>query len=165
MTEKSKDSGKILDALKGLLTVSKTGKESTAKATASGTAKTTAPKISGKATVKPTLKGTVKPTASKAKPVGGGATKGAQDSLKAFQTDQAVKKQLEVLHSKTHQDLINAAYKAAEKLGIAPWVLLRAAGWGNFTDDRGKKYNGPAIDEIEGLDAAQKKALKDVLGL
>ena len=85
--------------------------------------------------------------------------------MNAFKAEQAAKKQVEVLHAKTHQDLINAAYKAAETLGIAPWVLLRAAGWGNFTDDRGKKYDGPAIDEIEGLDAAQKKALKDVLGL
>ena len=62
------------------------------------------------------------------------------------------------MHSKTHQDLINAAYKAAEKLGIAPWVLLRAAGWGHFTDDRGKKYDGPIIDKLEGLDDAQKAA-------
>ncbi len=165
MTEPKKESDKILDALKGLLTVSKTGKQSTAKTTASGTAKTTAPKVSGAAAAKPTLKSSVKKPVVKPKPVTGGVTKGAQDSLKAFQTDQAIKKQLEVLHSKTHQDLINAAYKAAEKLGIAPWVLLRAAGWGNFTDNRGKKYDGPAIDEIKGLDDAQKKALKDVLGL
>ena len=50
-----------------------------------------------------------------------------------------------MLHSKTHQDLVNAAYEAAEKLGIAPWVLLRAADWGDFTNDRGKKYTDPII--------------------
>ena len=76
-----------------------------------------------------------------------------------------LKKQRELLHSKTHQDLINAAYKAADKLGIAPWVLLRAAGWGHFTDERGKKYDGPAIDEIEGLKPEQKAALKEALGI
>lgn len=69
------------------------------------------------------------------------------------------------MHSKTHQDLINAAYKAAEELKIAPWVLLRAAEWGHFTDDRGKKYDGPMIDDIDTLDDAQKKALKKALGL
>ena len=94
-----------------------------------------------------------------------GPTEAAKDSMADFKAAQEIKKQLEVLHSKTHQDLINAAYKAAETLKIAPFVLLRAAGWGNFTDDRGKKYSGKAIDELEGLDAAQKKALKDVLGL
>lgn len=94
--------------------------------------------------------------------------KSAEDKLKAVQTTRLgadTKKQEEVLHSKTHQDLINAAYKAAEKLGIAPWVLIRAADWGDFTNDRGKKYAGPIIDDIEGLDDAQKKALKEVLGL
>ena len=98
-------------------------------------------------------------------PVG---VKAAEDELKAVQATRLgadTKKQEEVLHAKTHQDLINAAYKAAEKLSIAPWVLLRAAEWGHFTDDRGKKYTGPAIDDIEGLDDAQKKALKEVLGL
>ena len=69
------------------------------------------------------------------------------------------------MRSKTHQDLINAAYKAAEELKIAPWVLLRAAGWGHFTEDRGKKYDGPMIDDIEGLDDAQKKALKKAVGV
>jgi hypothetical protein len=53
--------------------------------------------------------------------------------------------QLELFHKKTHQDMINAAYKAAEKLGIAPWVLIRAAGWGNFTEDRGAMYKGDHI--------------------
>lgn len=94
--------------------------------------------------------------------------KSQEEKLKAIQKERLgadVKKQVEVLHSKTHQDLINAGYKAAEKLGIAPFVLLRAAKWGNFTEDRGKKYDGPAIDDIETLDDAQKKALKEVLGL
>jgi hypothetical protein len=160
MTGTNKDDKTILDGLKDLLggAEKKTG-ETSAKTT------TTIPstKASASKTTKPPVSGTVKPSAAKSaasKP----STK-AQESLKAYKEDQAVKKQLEVLHSKTHQDLINAAYKAAETLGIAPWVLLRAAGWGNFTDDRGKKYKGPAIDEIDGLDAAQKKALKDVLDL
>jgi hypothetical protein len=160
MTEPKKDSGKILDALKGLLTVSKTGKKETA-------AKPTEIKATGAA--KPTLNSTTKPPVKPAatpviKPAAGVSKPPAQN-LRVIEAKQALEKQVEVLHSKTHQDLINAAYKAAEKLGIAPWVLLRAAGWGHFTENRGKKYDGPAIDEIKTLDDAQKKALKDVLGL
>ena len=89
-------------------------------------------------------------------------------AIKAFKDKKAaskVDKTLEVMHSKTHQDLINAAYKAAEELKIAPWVLLRAAEWGHFTDDRGKKYDGPVIDDLKGLDDAQKAALKKAVGL
>lgn len=123
-----------------------------------------------KADTKPTVK---KPTATakstsrttKTTPKAGSAKKALDEKRAKIQAEETLKKQEEVLHSKTHQDLINAAYKAAEELGIAPWVLLRAAGWGHFTDDRGKKYDGPAIDKIEGLDETQKKALKKVLGL
>jgi hypothetical protein len=96
------------------------------------------------------------------------STAGADDAIKAFKDKKNAEKdvkQEEVMHSKTHQDLINAAYKAAEELKIAPYVLLRAAEWGHFTDDRGKRYDGPVIDEIKGLDDAQKKALKKALGL
>jgi len=115
--------------------------------------------------------GTVKKTAStastleefKKKHGDSDATKSTLEDFKAKHGKSALELQKEILHSKTHQDLINAAYKAAETLKIAPWVLLRAAGWGHFTDDRGKRYDGPAIDEIEGLDDAQKKALKTVL--
>lgn len=164
MTEPKKDSGKILDALKGLLTVSKTGKsEKKTETPKTSAAKPAGIKATGKA--KPTLKGAVKPAVKPVVKPAAGTGKLPAKNLRVLEAEQALKKQAEVLHSKTHQDLINAAYKAAEKLGIAPWVLLRAAGWGNFTDNRGKKYDGPAIDEIKGLDDAQKKALKDVLGL
>ncbi|NMB62488.1 MAG: hypothetical protein GYA18_09145 [Chloroflexi bacterium] len=74
-------------------------------------------------------------------------------------------KQLELFHKKTHQDMINAAYKAAEKLGIAPWVLIRAAGWGNFTEDRGAMYKGDHIADIETLNDEQKGALMGVFGM
>ena len=158
MTGTNKSNKTVLDGLKDLLGGKEKVDETAAKKTTISSTKATASK-----TTKPATSGTVKPSA--AKPAASKPTKEAQDSLNAFKAEQAAKKQVEVLHAKTHQDLINAAYKAAETLGIAPWVLLRAAGWGNFTDDRGKKYDGPAIDEIEGLDAAQKKALKDVLGL
>ncbi len=82
-------------------------------------------------------------------------------------TEAELKKQREELHTKTHQDLINAVYKVADELKVegGPWPMLRAAGWGHFTDDRGKKYDGPAIDEIEGFEFAQKVALKKVLGI
>ena len=96
------------------------------------------------------------------------STVGADEKIKAFKDKKNAEKdvkQEEFMHSKTHQDLINAAYKAAEELKIAPWVLLRAAEWGHFTDDRGKRYDGPVIDDIKGLDDAQKNALKKALGL
>lgn len=157
MTGTSKKKETILDNLKDMLSTAKADdKETTKKSTAKSTTRKT---------TKSTVKGTVKPSAVKSKPIKAKVTAEAKASLKAHQAAQTKKKQEEVLHSKTHQDLINAAYKAAEKLSIAPWVLLRAAGWGNFTEDRGKKYAGPAIDDLKDLDDAQKKALKDQLGL
>ena len=96
------------------------------------------------------------------------STAGADATIAAYKKKKAagkVSKEEELMQSKTHQDLINVAYKAAEELKIAPWVLLRAAKWGHFTEDRGKKYDGPMIDDIETLDEDQKKALKKVLEL
>ena len=123
-------------------------------------AKKTPPKIV-KRTAKKTTPKIVKRTGKK-------STAGADATIAAFKEKKAagkVSKEEKIMHSKTHQDLINAAYKAAEELKIAPWVLLRAAEWGHFTDDRGKKYDGPMIDDIETLDDDQKKALKKVLEL
>jgi len=105
----------------------------------------------------------VKPVAKK--PVAKKSTAGADAKIKAVRDRKAASKAEKAMHSKTHQDLINVAYKAAEELKIAPWVLLRAAKWGHFTDDRGKKYDGPMIDDIDTLDDAQKKALKKALDL
>ena len=99
------------------------------------------------------------------KPVVKKSTAGADAKIKAVRDRKAASKAEKTMHSKTHQDLINVAYKAAEELKIAPWVLLRAAKWGHFTDDRGKKYDGPMIDDIDTLDDAQKKALKKALDL
>ncbi|MGV8027246.1 MAG: hypothetical protein AB2L18_11875 [Anaerolineaceae bacterium] len=75
--------------------------------------------------------------------------------------------QKEAIAKKTNQDIINAAYKVADELKLAggPWPLLRAAGWGHLTDNRGSLYKGPAIDEIESLTPEQKVALKRILGL
>jgi hypothetical protein len=72
-----------------------------------------------------------------------------------------------ILAKKTNQDFINAAYKVADQLKLkgGPWPLLRAAGWGNFTDKRGDLYKGPAIDDIAGLTPEQKTALKTILGV
>ena len=154
MTGTSKKPDKILDSLKDLLSTDKAEEKKTTKST-----------TTKRPATKSTVKGTVKPSAAKSKTIKATVSKEAKENLKAYEADKAKKKQEELLHSKTHQDLINVAYKAAEKLGIAPWVLLRAAEWGHFTDDRGKKYDGPAIDDLKGLDDAQKKALKDELGL
>ena len=121
-----------------------------------------------KEAVKPVVKATVG-----AKPAGS-----ASDSFTNMKTQADIKvnqakldvfkaakeKQLAALHTKTHQDLINAAYKAAEELKISPFVLLKEE-WSNFTNTRGNKYTGPAIDDLKHLDDAQKAALKKALGL
>jgi hypothetical protein len=123
-------------------------------------AKKSTPKRSSKKTKAATPKG----LGSKAKKT----TAGMYDTSSAAKEKVAAakaSKEKALMHSKTHQDLINAAYKAAEELKIAPWVLLRAAKWGHFTEDRGKVYDGPMIDEIDTLEPAQKQALKKVLGL
>ena len=88
--------------------------------------------------------------------------RGAQskvDDLKAMKEKQAA-----VLKTKTHQDLINAAYKAAEELKISPFALLKEE-WSNFTNTRGDLYKGPIIDDLKHLDDKQKAALKKALGL
>ena len=88
--------------------------------------------------------------------------RGAQskvDDLKAMKEKQAA-----VLKTKTHQDLINAAYKAAEELKISPFALLKEE-WSNFTNTRGNLYTGPIIDDLKHLDDKQKMALKKALGL
>lgn len=108
-------------------------------------------------------------TSSKAK-VSGKAEVGAKVSIPSTKAQTAVsslQKQKEAIAKKTNQDIINAAYKVADELKLpgGPWPLLRAAGWGHLTDDRGGRYKGPAIDEIEALTAEQKVALKRILGL
>ena len=120
------------------------------------------------AKVKKTPSKVVKPVAKRPvakKPVVKKSTAGADAKIKAVRDRKAADKAEKAIRGKTHQDLINVAYKAAEELKISPWVLLRAAKWGNFTDDRGKKYDGPMIDDIDTLDDAQKKALKKALNL
>ena len=131
-------------------------------------------------TTKPTIKPTAGSRASTTKPtgkasVGSGSLSDelSKDKVDSFLekrealTEAEMKKQREFLHTKTHQDLINAVYKVAEELKVegGPWPMLRALGWGNFADDRGKKYDGPAIDEIEGVEFAHKVALKKQLGI
>ena len=160
MTGTSKKKETILDNLKDMLSGDEKEK-TTSKAAAKATVKKSTVKKPAAAAKKPTATAKKKSDLSKKTAAGYAAKEAVQEKRE----EMKLKKQAEVLKTKTHQDLINAAYKAAETLKIAPWVLLRAAGWGHFTDDRGKKYDGPAIDMIEGLDDAQKKALKDVLGL
>ncbi|HUV16253.1 MAG TPA: hypothetical protein VMW28_06800 [Pelolinea sp.] len=149
------DKKKLVDILKEAVT----GKEEAKKVV-----KPTAG-VKGTPVKKPSVKAGVGSMSDGLSKVGSKAKVDAFLNKRDALSEAELKKQIEILHSKTHQDLINAAYKAAEKLKIAPWVLLRAAEWGHFTDNRGKKYDGPAIDEIEGLEFAQKVALKEVLGI
>jgi len=131
-------------------------KEEAKKTTSAKPVKKKTPEIKSYSTKKSTKTSTKKSTTD------------ADATIAAYKEKKAagkVSKEEKIMNSKTHQDLINAAYKAAEELKIAPWVLLRAAEWGHFTDDRAKKYDGPMIDDIDTLDDAQKKALKKVLEL
>lgn len=71
-----------------------------------------------------------------------------------------------ILAKKTHQDFINAAYKAAKEMkNKDPWPLIKRAGWMKFTDNRDALYTGPAIDEIKALSDEEKAALKKQLGV
>jgi hypothetical protein len=137
------------------------------KPTTETTTKTTAKTAARKTTV--AGKTSVAGTTSKAK-VSGKASAGAKVSIPSTKAQTAVstlQKQKEAIALKTNQDIINAAYKVADQLKLpgGPWPLLRAAGWGHLTDDRGSRYKGPAIDEIDALTAEQKVALKKILGL
>ncbi len=51
------------------------------------------------------------------------------------------------------------------KLKGGPWPLLRSAGWGHLTDNRGALYTGPFIDDLEKVAPEVKSALKKELGL
>lgn len=87
--------------------------------------------------------------------------------LVEMKKEKDLEKQKEAIAKKTNQDIINAAYKVAEELKLkgGPWPLMRAAGWGHLTDNRGDLYKGPAIHEIEALTDEQKAALIKVLDL
>ena len=70
--------------------------------------------------------------------------------------------QLAAMKKMTKQQLINASYKVAERLGISPWVILKEE-WSGFTNDRDGMYKGKHIEDIKHLTAEQKKALVDEL--
>jgi len=97
----------------------------------------------------------------------GKASVHAKASKPVTQTQTNLEQQKKAIAKKTNQDIINAAYKVAEELKLkgGPWPLLRSAGWGHLTDNRGDLYKGPAVDEIEKLTAEQKKALKKELNI
>jgi hypothetical protein len=114
--------------------------------------------VVGQASSKPVQAGSDTFTSAKVS-AGVRSAQGMVDDLRVSKEKQAA-----VLKTKTHQDLINAAYKAAEELKISPFVILKEE-WSNFTNTRGNKYTGPIIDDLKHLDEAQKNALKKALGL
>ncbi len=73
--------------------------------------------------------------------------------------------QLELFHKKTHQDMINAAYKAAEKLGIAPWVLIRAPDGAISPKTVVLCIKGTTLRISKPLPMEQKGALMGVFGM
>lgn len=91
---------------------------------------------------------------------------GTSSTAHLWGTTQSLAQQKAVLAKKTHQDFINAAYKAAKELKHKdPWPMIKRAGWMKFTDNRDALYTGPAIDEIEALNPEEKAALKKQLGV
>ncbi len=120
---------------------------------------TAAAKPAVKTTFVPKPAGATSGSATTEKILAGVKAKEKLDALKAAKDMQIAK-----LHTKTHQDLINAAYKAAEELKISPFAILKEE-WSNFTNTRGNKYTGPAVDDLKHLDDKQKAALKKALGL
>lgn len=65
----------------------------------------------------------------------------------------------------TNQEVINAIYAAARAIGQQGWTLLSRAGLTHLVQDRQGVYQGPAIDALPGLSAAEKAQLKAALGL
>ena len=65
----------------------------------------------------------------------------------------------------TNQQMINAIYKAAAALGKDGWDLLRRADLVHLVRDRQAVYEGPAVDALPGLSAAEKAQVKIALGL
>ncbi|KAA3648317.1 MAG: hypothetical protein DWQ07_04810 [Chloroflexi bacterium] len=69
------------------------------------------------------------------------------------------------LEGLTNQDMINAFYRAADLLGMPGWTLIQMAELNWLVTNRHAPYTGPSIDELPGLNATQKAALREVLGL
>ena len=97
----------------------------------------------------------------------GTAGVGSSTAQPVTQIQTNIQAQRDAIGRKTNQELINAAYKVADELKLkgGPWPLLRAAGWGRLTENRGNLYKGKAIEELDKLTPEQKAALKRTLGL
>ena len=65
----------------------------------------------------------------------------------------------------TNQDVISAFYAAAREVGENGWGWLSRAGLTGLVNDRQGEYQGPAIDDLPGLTAAEKASIKALLGL
>ena len=65
----------------------------------------------------------------------------------------------------TNQDVISAFYAAAREVGENGWSWLSRAGLTGLVADRQGQYQGPAIDDLPGLTAAEKASIKAILGL
>jgi len=61
--------------------------------------------------------------------------------------------------------VINAVYEAARVTGQQGWDLLTRAKLTHLIQDRQGAYQGPAIDDLPGLSAAEKARVKVALGL
>lgn len=139
--------------------------------TAKNSTTKTTKKVSGRsattASTKPKVSGQAKAAAKTSRPKTNLEKEAQLEKQSEMKKQAELQKQKEAIAKKTNQDIINAAYKVAEELKLegGPWPLMRAAGWGHLTDDRGGRYKGLAIDEIEALTPEQKTVLKRILEL
>lgn len=65
----------------------------------------------------------------------------------------------------THQDMINAIYYAASLEKIGGWSLVIKAGIEYIGEDRKAIYQGPSLEDLQGLTWAQKEAVAAYLGV
>ena len=65
----------------------------------------------------------------------------------------------------TNQQMISAIYRAAAAVGENGWDLLRRAGLISLMRDRQATYEGPTVDALPNLSAAEKAQVKIALGL
>lgn len=64
----------------------------------------------------------------------------------------------------TNQQIINAVYRAAARLGIGGWQLLTQVGLTDLVGQRSRMYTGLTIEYLPGLTMAQREILSTELG-
>lgn len=106
----------------------------------------------------------VNPLSEGSEPYDGGAVEdfplsdeAIQAILDALEGIGSVK--MDPIYSLSNQLVINAFYEAASQLGITGWDLLLKADMTDIVGKRQAAYIGPVVDDMAGLNGAEKQAL------